>query len=285
MHHLIPLPEWLAVPHRGASPPRKTVPSSSQPRPICIDGFARDARVCALLVTHPVTTGLLVQIGLFPNRQRALKRLRLLAERHHIRVVGSVSMSTGGQELVFCRWKPRPARLAHEVALSEVLLRLNLGTVYRGPDMARKNSSADAEVSIGGERYWLVMDQRAMWEESMWRRLRRYELSSQRSLWVCGTAQNMERLCEQAERLRQSKGRTWALYTTHREALAHPDGPVWRDCRGRCGLLRDLAGRVGRPEPDHRSVSAPPRSEIDASRRLTELQRARPRIDTPERPR
>src|SRR5688500_14308913 len=102
---------------------------------------ARDARVCWLLDQHPVTAAMLVTLRWFPSKNKALKRLRRLVARKRVRLVGTVCRTAGRPEHVYCRWRPKPDQLHHEVELTELCFRLDAGTILRGPhvlDTARR---------------------------------------------------------------------------------------------------------------------------------------------------
>src|SRR5947209_7491698 len=90
---------------------------------------ARDARIGWLLEMHPVTAAMLVQIGWFPSKNKALKRLRRLVAKKRIRLVGTVCGTIGRPEHVYCRWRPKADQLLHEVQLTEVCFRLDAGTI------------------------------------------------------------------------------------------------------------------------------------------------------------
>src|SRR5713101_6865060 len=92
----------------------------------------RDAMAGWLLESHPVTAAMLVSLGWFPSKNKALKRLRRLAQRGRVRLVGSVARKAGRPEHVWCRYRPKADQLAHEVELTELCLRLHAGQVLRG---------------------------------------------------------------------------------------------------------------------------------------------------------
>src|SRR5882724_10179453 len=75
----------------------------------------RDARVCWLLDMHPVTAAMLVRIGWFPSKNKALKRLNRLVRRRRIKLVGTVCRKAGRPEQIYCRWMPKSDHLLHEV--------------------------------------------------------------------------------------------------------------------------------------------------------------------------
>ena len=50
----------------------------------------RDARIRWLLECHPVTAAMLVQIGWFRMKSKALRRLQKLVRRRRVRLVGTV---------------------------------------------------------------------------------------------------------------------------------------------------------------------------------------------------
>ena len=89
--------------------------SAGQPRRSIVFSRERDAHVCWLLDHHPVTAAMLVALGWFPSRSKALKRLRRLAARKRIRFAGTVGRKLGRPEHVYCRWRVKPDQLLHEV--------------------------------------------------------------------------------------------------------------------------------------------------------------------------
>ncbi len=142
----------------------------------CIE-FARerDARVCWLLDSHPVTAAMLVRLGWFPSRNKALKRLHRLAARERIRFAGSALRTGGRPEHVYCRWRPKPDQLLHEVELTELCLKLHAGRILRGPHVADRRVLPDAQVWINDVPYYLELDRGTMGYEQVVRdRFRKY---------------------------------------------------------------------------------------------------------------
>src|SRR2546425_1079775 len=128
------------------------------PRRDAAFGRQRDAFVCWLLCNHPVTAGMLVDLGWFSSKSKSLRRLRKLAARKRIRLVGTVSRKAGRPEHVWCRWRPKSDQLDHEIALTELCLRMDAGEILRGPHVADTAVRPDAEVWIGGRLYYLELD-------------------------------------------------------------------------------------------------------------------------------
>src|SRR4051794_38830755 len=93
----------------------------------------RDARVCWLLDRHPATAAMLVTLGWFPSKNKALKWMRQLEKKRRTHFVGTVGRKLGRPEHVWCRWHPKPDNLLHEVEITELCLRLDAGTILRGP--------------------------------------------------------------------------------------------------------------------------------------------------------
>jgi hypothetical protein len=217
-------------------------PPALGPSPSSLDiARARDARVCWLLDTHPVTAAMLVEIGWFPSRNKALKRLRrLAAKRLVLPPVGTVSRKQGRPEHVYCRWRPKSNQLQHEVELTELCLRLDAGSVLRGSSIANRAIRPDAEVWIGGQLYFLELDRATMRYAQMARRFRRYEGCQQLSLWVCATEERMEGLRQRAATLRST-----ALFTTFAMALDDPHAPIWRDFQGAVAALPRQGAKTG----------------------------------------
>ena len=85
---------------------------------------ARDARICWLLDMHPVTAAMLVRVGWFPTKNKALKRLNRLVVRKRIRLVGTVCQKPGRPENVFCRWTPKVDYLLHESSVGYAIFQV-----------------------------------------------------------------------------------------------------------------------------------------------------------------
>jgi hypothetical protein len=193
---------------------------------------ARDARICWLLSMHPVTAAMLVSLGWFPSKNKALKRLRRLATRRRIRLVGTVSRKPGRPEYVYCRWRPKADQLLHEVELTELCFKLEAGEILRGPHVVDQKVRPDAEVRINKQLYYLELDRGTMSYGQIARRFRLYEACPYLSLWVCSTGQRLEGMRQRAEPIRHT-----ALFATFAEALATPHETIWRDYRGDRGAL------------------------------------------------
>jgi hypothetical protein len=187
----------------------------------------RDARIVWLLNLHPVTTSMLVAIGLFPSRARALKRLRRLAAKGRIRFVGTVSRKLGRPEYVFCRWRLKADDLHHEIELTELCFHLDAGRILRGPHITDNSIRPDAEVWINGKLHYLELDRGTMGLSQMERRFHLYESCPHFVLWVCPTIERRDGLRRRAERLRHI-----ALFTTFAEAIVSPHRDIWMDFRG-----------------------------------------------------
>jgi hypothetical protein len=192
----------------------------------------RDTRICWLLSMHPVTAAMLQRIGWFPSQHKALKRLRRLAAKQQIRLVGTVCRSRGRPEHVFCGWRPKLDDLLHEVELTELCFRLDAGRIVRGPNATDERLRPDAEIWINGQRYYLELDRGTMSLAQILGRFAIYEGCPHFVLWVCSSEERMERMRQHAERLR-----TTALFTIFREALASPHAAIWRDFRGETAAL------------------------------------------------
>lgn len=203
-------------------------------------GRTRDARICWLLDMHPVTAAMLVSLGWFPGKNKALQRLRRLVTRKRIRLVGTVCHHAGRPEHVYCRWRPKPDQLLHEVELTELCLRLNAEKILRGRHTTDGQVRPDAEVWINKQLYYVELDRGSMTYSQIARRFRKYEGCPHLSLWVCATEERMEGLRRRAERLRHT-----ALFTTFAEALAGPHGAIWRDFHGGTAALPRESEQAG----------------------------------------
>jgi hypothetical protein len=199
---------------------------------------ARDERIAWLLTMHPVTAAMLVAIGWFPTRAKALRRLRRLAARGRVRFVGSVCRKLGRPEHVYCRWRPKSDDLLHEIELTELCFRLDAARILRGPHATDDRIRPDAEVRLNGQLYYLELDCGTMGYAQMERRFRLYEAFPHFVLWVCPTPERRDGLRARAQRLRHC-----ALFATFAEALADPHAAIWIDVKGdRAALPREGGG-------------------------------------------
>jgi hypothetical protein len=193
----------------------------------------RDERILWLLAQHPVTAAMLVDLGWFPNRNKALKRLRRLAQRRRIRLVGTVCRKTGRPEHVYCRYRPKADSLLHEVELTALCLRLHAGRILRGPHVTDAAVRPDAEAWINGVVYYLECDRGTMGYPQIVRdRFRKYRNCPHLCLWVCSTEARREGLRGRAECVRST-----ALFATMADALVSPHGAIWRDYSGNTATL------------------------------------------------
>lgn len=215
----------MTTPPLAAGPPNESTAFARQ----------RDQRVLWLLGQHPVTADMLVRIGWFPTRAKALKRLRRLSGRGRIRFVGTVARKGGRPEHVYCRWRPKADDLLHETGLTELCLRLDAGSIRRGPHATDRTIRPDAEATINGQVYYLENDTGTMGYAQMMRRFRLYEPFPHFVLWVCPTVERRDGLRRRAERIRHC-----ALFGTFGEAVLDPHREIWLDYAGnRTALPRE----------------------------------------------
>ena len=210
------------------------MPPLTCPSPHESSRFARlrDERVCFLLSQHPVTAAQLVTLRWFPTKNKALRRLRRLVQRKRIRVVGTVCRKAGRPEYVYCRIRPKSDSLLHEVELTELCLRLDVGRIVRTPQAVDQVLRPDAEIWVNGRRYFLELDRGTMGYAQIARRFRFYTGSTELVLWVCSSRERMEGMRKRAESIRSV-----ALFTTFPETLASPHGAIWQDYGGRRAAL------------------------------------------------
>jgi hypothetical protein len=175
---------------------------------------------------------MLLQLGLFPNRKKALRRLRRLVEKGEARVVGTVSRRRGRPETVFCGWVPKADTILHEVQITQLCLRIQAGRVVRGYGVDAR-VRPDAELWINGEHFFLELDRGTSGlRDVVAERFPKYEGGDDLVLWVCPTEARKERLRAQAGRLAAV-----ALFATFERALASPHDPVWTDHAGGTAAL------------------------------------------------
>lgn len=213
---------------------------SSPPRNSLAFARERDARICWLLEMHPVTAGMLVELGWFASRNKALKRLRRLAEKKRIRFVGTVCEKPGRPEHVYCRCRPKTDQLLHEVQLTKVCLRLHAERILRGFGIESTGLCPDAEVWINGQRYFLELDRgTSSPQQILRRRFAKYAGCREMVLWVCPTEAIREGRRRHAEDIRSI-----ALFTTFAEVLANPHGEIWLDYAGGRAALPRQVGEI-----------------------------------------
>lgn len=198
----------------------------------------RDARIRWLLGMHPVTAAMLVSIGWFPTKNKALKRLRRLVRRKQVRLVGTVCRKAGRPEHVYCRYRPKSDSLLHEMELTELCLRLDAANILRGPEITDTRLRPDAEVWINGRLYYLELDRGTMGYAQIAKRFWLYERCPHFVLWVCSSSERVEGFRRRAEGIRQT-----ALFTTLAAALCTPHGPIWQDVGGQIAALPREGGK------------------------------------------
>lgn len=215
--------------------PMNVTPAFGTPRQSLSYARARDAGIVWLLTMHPATAAMLVRIGWFPTRAKALRRLRRLAAKGRVHCVGTVCRRPGRPEHVFCRWRPKQDDLLHEIELTDLCLHLDADRILRGTHVTDDRIRPDAEVWINGRLYYLELDRGTTGYAQLERRFRAYEGCPQFVLWVCPTVERRDGLRRRAEGIRSI-----ALFTTFAEAAASAHDPVWLDFRGeRVGLPRE----------------------------------------------
>jgi hypothetical protein len=208
------------------------IPAFGTPRQSLAYARARDERIMWLLAMHPVTAGMLVVLGWFSTRAKALKRLRRLVAKGRVRFVGTVCRAPGRPEHVYCRWQPKADNLLHEIELTDLCFRLDAGRILRGPHVTDARIRPDAEVWINGHLYYLEHDRGTMAYAQVAGRFRLYEGFPHFVLWVCSTEERRDGLRVRAEALRHC-----ALFTTFREASRSPHDSIWLDFGGQRAAL------------------------------------------------
>jgi hypothetical protein len=177
---------------------------------------------------HPVTAAMLVGIGLFPSKGKALRRLNRLVEKGRIKLTGTVRRKLGRPEHVFCRSRVKTDQLQHEVELTELCLRIHAEKILRGPYVTNRDIRPDAEFWINGDLYFLEHDRGTSgYTQIVQKRFPLYERNRHLVLWVCPTDERREGLRRRAATIRHT-----ALFATFRDAMASPHGPIWIDHDG-----------------------------------------------------
>lgn len=217
----------------------EALPEARHPKNSNAVARARDAKVLWLLQRHPATAGMLADIGLFPTRKKASKRLGRLRRRSLVRRLGTVSLRDGRPEHVYGRGHWKADNLLHETQLTRVCLKIDAEEVRRGAAEVDSFLHPDAELLIRGERYYLELDRGTMsYPEIIRGRFDKYRASRHLVLWVCPSHGRLEGLRKQAGLIREV-----ALFTTLELALANPHAAIWLDFDGeRAALPRSTGG-------------------------------------------
>src|SRR4051794_26537847 len=162
----------------------------------------RDARIRWLLDMHPVTAAMLMEIGWFPSKNKALKRLHRLVGRKQIRIIGTICRTGGRPEHVYGRGRwVKIDQLLHEVELTQLCFRIHAEKILRGPQIADTIIRPDAEVWINGHCYYLELDRGTMsYEQLQHTRFTKYERCKHLVLWVCSSDVRREGLRRRAEK-------------------------------------------------------------------------------------
>jgi hypothetical protein len=193
----------------------------------------RDAKLLWFLSHHPATAGILAGIGLFPTRKKASKRLRRLAERRQVRLLGTIPFTGGRPEHVYGRGRWKADNLHHEVQLTRVCLKIDAEEVRRGAGQVDPDIRPDAELFIRGERYFLELDCGTMsYADVVRKRFPKYRLTDDVVLWVCPSLARHKGL-----RCRATVLRSTALFATFPDVLRDPHAPVWVDVDGATAAL------------------------------------------------
>ena len=188
----------------------------------------RDEWLRWLLQSHPATAGMLAEIGWFPSRKKASRRLQRLTQRGQVRLLGTVYLKPGRPEHVYCRGQWKGDNVLHEVQLSRLCFRIHADEVRRGPGETDSELRPDAEAWIGGRRFLIELDCDTKAYPAVVRtRLTKYRFCRDFVLWVAPSLARMEGLRRHAALLRET-----ALFTTLDLALADPHAPVWLDVDG-----------------------------------------------------
>jgi hypothetical protein len=220
----------------------------------------RDRQILWLLERHPATAGMLVNIGFFPTRKKATKRLNRLLQRNQLRRLGTISLKGGRPEHVYARgrgWKADA--LSHEVLITRLCLKVHAEEIRRGPGEGDPILRPDAELWIHGARYLLEMDcGTKSYPEIVRTRFSKYTACPDLVLWVAPTLTRMEGLRRHAGMIREV-----ALFTTINAALANPHAAIWVDFDGeRAALPRGDKGgkKPGDKGGDKGGCLSPPAS-------------------------
>jgi len=150
-----------------------------------------------------------------------------------IRLVGTVSFRDHGRpEHVYCNgWRPQADLLRHEVLLTDFLLLYPKAAITRGYKVD-KSVRADAEMVLGGRKFFVEFDTGEMTYARVQRRWTRYRSTSDFLLVVTRSERRLEGLLNHSERVSQI-----ALFTTLDKVKQSPYGEIWIDCFGNNGAL------------------------------------------------
>lgn len=198
-------------------------------RPGCSNndfGAARRTQTLALTNNDPVTADDLVP-RIFPNVAKALRTLRVLERRKHVRRVGYVKIGRG-LKILWAGFRVPLHKLEHEHAVSRLLFSARVHAVRRG-SLVSPDYEFDAELFINGQlAFGLEYDSGQERFGQVERRMRKVAPAPVDVLWVVTSPSRLDRFIEIA----RSMGADTFLVALFDEALADFHGHIWHTADG-----------------------------------------------------
>jgi hypothetical protein len=184
----------------------------------------RDAKVIWFLKQRPATAGQLVRATIFPNEDRARKRLTRLKEKGLIHCCGYVLINGRYEKLWAKRYVSKPQ---HDAEITEIALKLLVEDFISNPDDQFKS---DYLLKVQGRAFRGEHDRDTKNGRQDRHGFRKYEGCLEDVLWDCPTSARMEELRRQAP-----SDTHW--FTTYDQVLRDPHGEIWINRSGEIASL------------------------------------------------
>ena len=176
------------------------------------------------LTQHPGTAEMFVGMGLFPNLDRARRRLRRLYEKGDIGFMQYVEMPDGRRVIVYSKF--RISNPIHELLLTWWCLQVKANEIRRLYAVDKK-FNADAEVVIDGKTFHVELDRGTEGYAQVKKQMKVYEHAD--VLWIAPTEARMKGLMKLTD-----CPTFW--FATYDQAMK-PHTEVWRNPQGETATL------------------------------------------------
>ncbi len=175
----------------------------------------------SLLEQHPATAEILVRLGIFPNLDRASRRLRRMYDRGDLAYMQSVEVTRGVRRLLFA--KVMISNPLHELQLTEYFLNVKADEIRRLHNVDRR-FNADGEQVINGKISYVELDRGTEGYAQVERQMKNYQDAHADVLWIAPTITRMNGL------MKRTKCPTF-WFTTYEQSLT-PHDHVWVNVHG-----------------------------------------------------
>lgn len=169
---------------------------------------------------------MLVMLGLFPNLDRARRRLRRMWERGEIGFMRSVELPDGRRTLVYAKFQI--TNPLHELQLTDVCLKVKADEIRRLHAVDQR-FNADAEVVIDQKVFYVELDRGTEGYAQVRKQMKNYQDANADVLWIVPTITRMNGMMKGT-----TSGNLW--FTTYAQSLT-PHAEVWVNVHGEVAAL------------------------------------------------